>query len=207
MWTPCFAAYCPAHCSYMGAANVEPAPLMVDAEPDDDEPLDEPLPHAAAVSRTPIVTAPTAMPRGARLRCRILIRTPSARSWPWSMASDLSVTGFLIRELTCSLGDERHPVRVAHPHEEWGDLAGREVESAHEADHPGIVGRIRHGHAGHPDGGADRVHARSVVRDQQASVGRGRPDRVIHLGPDGKDLDRLGRGAGVVDEQEFTVTL
>jgi hypothetical protein len=57
----------------MGAAKVEPAPLMTDAEPDPDpvDPLEEL--HAAAASRIPIVAAPTAMPRGASIRCQILI--------------------------------------------------------------------------------------------------------------------------------------
>jgi len=64
----------------MGAAKVEPAPLIVDADPDDPDPPDEPLPHAAAGSRIPIVTAPTAMLRGASLRCLNLIRTPPART-------------------------------------------------------------------------------------------------------------------------------
>jgi hypothetical protein len=76
----------------MGAANVEPAPLMVDAEPDPD-PLAGELLHATAVSRIPITVAPTAVPRGASLRCRILIRTPPALAGLWALARDFSFMG------------------------------------------------------------------------------------------------------------------
>jgi hypothetical protein len=63
----------------MGAAKVEPAPLIVDAEPDP-VPLDGLLLHAAAASKMPIVAAPAATLRGASLRCRILIGAPPARA-------------------------------------------------------------------------------------------------------------------------------
>jgi hypothetical protein len=77
----------------MGAAKVEPAPLIVDAEPDPAPLAELLLLHAAAASRIPIITAPTATPRGASFRCRILIGLPPARAWLWSMAGDFSGTG------------------------------------------------------------------------------------------------------------------
>jgi hypothetical protein len=57
----------------MGAAKVEPAPLITDDD-DPEFPFDEL--HAPAASRTPTAMAPTAMLRGASLRCQILIWSP-----------------------------------------------------------------------------------------------------------------------------------
>jgi len=67
----------------MGAANVEPAPLMVD-EPDvDDPPLDELLLlHAAPASRTAIAATPMAALRATGPGCTILMTAPPGLTAP-----------------------------------------------------------------------------------------------------------------------------
>src|SRR5258708_33078574 len=66
--------YSPAHCWYIGAAKVEPAPLMV-AAPEPLPPLEPPeLLHAAASSAIPSAPA-TAAVRPAR-RCLDLLTSP-----------------------------------------------------------------------------------------------------------------------------------
>src|SRR5689334_11224124 len=99
----------------------------------------------------------------------LLLPVPDRGHWPEPShlpdAHLLDVTSF---------GDERHPVRVAHAHQERRELAAREtargIEGADKADHAGVVGRRGHRSAGHPDVRADREHARGVVRDQQAAL-------------------------------------
>jgi hypothetical protein len=62
----------------MGAANVLPAPLMTDEEPEVVDVLELLLLQAVASSTIPSAPAPAATRRGPGLRCMILITAPPA---------------------------------------------------------------------------------------------------------------------------------